>query len=50
MHQIGTKEIHRQAWLGWKGDPLGIVQESKVRPYKQMVNAQIRICPRKEDA
>ena len=36
--------------MGGKGDPLGIVQESEIWPYDQMVYAQTRICPRNWDA
>ena len=44
------KKIKDKAWLGWKGDPLGIVQETKIWTCWQMVYAQTRICPRKRDA
>ena len=29
MQQIGIKRIQDNAWMGGKGDPLGIVQEMK---------------------
>ena len=39
-----------QTRLNEKSDPLGIVQKIKIRSYRQMVQAQIRIRPGKEDA
>ena len=33
MQQTDRKEIQKQAYLGGKGDPLGIVQEMKIWPY-----------------
>ena len=33
-----------------KGDPLGNVQEIWIWPYKQVIYAQPRICPRERDA
>ena len=47
MQQICSEGIQEQVWLDEKGDPLGIVQEIRIKPYWQMVNAQARICPRK---
>ena len=35
--------------MGGEGDPLGIVQEIEVWPYKQMIYAQPGICPREWD-
>ena len=36
--------------MGRKDDPLGIVQETKIWLYGQIVDVQIRIFPRKLDA
>ena len=47
MQQTITEGIQGQTWLGEKGDPLEIVQETKVWPCWQMVYAQARTCPRK---
>ena len=30
MQQTGTKEIQMNAWLGGKGNPIGIVQKIKI--------------------
>ena len=35
MQQIGAKRVQNKAWLGGKGDPLEIVQESKIWHCKQ---------------
>ena len=43
MQQNEIKEIHEQAWLGGKGDPLGIVQEAKILLCWQMLYTQTRI-------
>ena len=37
MQLPNTKEISEKAWLGWEGDPLWVVQESEIWPYRQMV-------------
>ena len=47
MQSTNTKGIQDYTWLGWKGDPLGIVQETQFLPYYQMVNALTRIHLRK---
>ena len=36
MDQTVMKGIQQQAWLGWKGDLSGIVQETKVWLYWQI--------------
>ena len=41
------KRITRVGMIGWKGDPLGIVQEIKIWLCLQMVYALTRIFPRK---
>ena len=38
-----TKGVQDKAWLGGKGDPLGIVQEIEIWSYYQMLHAQTRI-------
>ena len=43
MQQTRIKEVRDKAWLGGKGDPLGIVQENEVCQYYQ-----IRISPKNE--
>ena len=50
--RTGTKKkkIQDQRRVGGKRDPLGILQVIKIWPYEQMVEAQIRIRPRKLDA
>ena len=45
--ETGINEIQDKAWLGGKGDPLGIVQEIKIWSCWYMVNAQSRISPGK---
>ena len=40
----------RHDWGGGQGDPLGIVEEIKIWPHKQMIYAQPRIRLRKWDA
>ena len=47
--RIDIKRIEEQLWLGEKGDPQGIMQETEIRPYWQMVYAQARRFPRKLD-
>ena len=42
LTQKEYKTIHK---LGGQGDPLEIVQETEVWPYKQMVYVQPSICP-----
>ena len=49
MQLTGTKEIQVLLWLGGKTNPLWIVQEIKISPYKQMVYAKTRIRPGKWD-
>ena len=49
MQQTSIKRVQDKAWLGGKGDPLVIVQEFKIWPYKQTIDAETRICPRKWD-
>ena len=39
MQQTSTKGTQDQAWLVWKGDILGIVQESEIWPNYEMVYA-----------
>ena len=34
IQQTGTERVQKQAWLGSKCDPLGIVQGTKIKPYK----------------
>ena len=50
MQRISTEREQNKTWLGGKGDPLGIVQEVKIWPFKQMVYAQPSICPGEWDA
>ena len=45
MQQISTERLKDLAQLDGQGDPLGIVHEIEVWPYKKMVYAQPRICP-----
>ena len=45
MQQISTEILQDKTWLGWKGDPLGIVQEVKILLYEQIVYAKPRIHP-----
>ena len=40
MQQTGIKRIKNEAWFGWKGDPLGIVQEIKFWLYSQYMRKQ----------
>ena len=40
MQQISTEGVQGETRLGRQGNPLGNVQESSIRPYKQMVYAQ----------
>ena len=40
MQQTDTKEMQWYGWLGYKKDPLGIVQEIKTWPYNQIAYAQ----------
>ena len=48
MQQTDTKRIQEQTRLGEKDDPLGIVQEIKIWPYYQMVDALTRLSPKNE--
>ena len=48
MYQTGTKWIEEKAWLSRESGPLGIVQESEVYIYLQIVYTQNRICPKNE--
>ena len=41
--KLADKEFQDHAWLGGKGNTLRIVQEIKIWPWWQVVNAQIRI-------
>ena len=44
-------QIEYKIRLDWgQGDPLWIVQEIKIWPYEQIVDAQPRICPAEWDA
>ena len=47
MPQTCTKRVQEQAWLGRKGDPLGIVHGIEIWAYYQMVYPETRINPRK---
>ena len=42
-----TQKEYEQPWMGSEGDALGIVQETEIWSYWQIVFAEIRICPRK---
>ena len=50
MQQTITKGVPDSAWLGGKGDPLGIVQDIKIWTYCQLVYALTRIGPKEWDA
>ena len=50
MPQVSTESIEVYARLVWQGDPLGIVQETNIWPYEQMVYAQPWICLGEWDA
>ena len=47
MQQISTERVQGETRLGRQGDPLENVQEISIRPYKQMVYAQLGASPRK---
>ena len=49
MQQISTERVKDLTWLGGQGYSVGIVQETEVWPYEQIVDAQPRICPREWD-
>ena len=44
MVGTSTKEVQDEVRLGGKGDPMGIVQETEIWSYYQMVYTQTRIC------
>ena len=45
MNTANCYKRNTREWLGGTGDPLWIVQESKIWPCWQMVYAKTRICP-----
>ena len=45
MQPTSRKRVEDETWLGWEGDPLGIVQETEIWSYEQMVYVQSRISP-----
>ena len=49
MLQTDAKGTQEHAQLGWKGDPLGIMQEIIIWPCWKMVYALTRICQTKWD-